>query len=97
MYQNSEMPLALMIGLDIFEQAKLLELSPYETADDVLKMFEDALPAAGTTCATEAVLWAARSAIQIEDMPIKTRDRLLQFLTSLAVEIDSMHLKGETR
>lgn len=94
MYQNSEMPLALQIGLDVFEQAQLLELSPYETADDVLKMFEESLPAAGATCATEAVLWAVRSAIQVEDMPIKTRDRLLQFLTGLAVEIDSMHLEG---
>jgi len=94
---TQSLPLALQIGEDIFQKSELLnkrlrEAAPFGGMDDVLQMFRECLPAAGTTCATEAVLWAARSAILLADIQTKERDRLLRFLGGLALEVDSLHI-----
>lgn len=97
------LPLSLQIGEDIFQKSELLnknlrEMAPFGGIDDVLQMFRECLPAAGTSCATEAVLWAVRSAILIADISTKERDQLLRFLGGLAVEVDSLHLpSGEIK
>lgn len=91
------LPLALQIGEDIFLKSEILnqrlrESAPFGGMDDVLQMFKECLPAAGTSCATEAVLWAIRSAVLIAEIPIKERDSLLCFLGGLALEVDGLHL-----
>ncbi len=91
-------PIALQIGEDVFQKSELLNkrlrnMAPFGGIDDVLQMFRECLPAAGTTCATEAVLWAVRSAILIADIQIKERDHLLRFVAALAVEVDSLHIQ----
>ncbi|MCL4470136.1 MAG: hypothetical protein M1547_03140 [Gammaproteobacteria bacterium] len=98
---NSEqqpLPLALQIGASTFhpghDQAKLdallAELSPYQTPNDILKMFRACLPD-GRSCAPEAVLWVCRCAVVGADIPAAAREELLDFINQLANEIDGLH------
>lgn len=93
--ENTTLALALLIGRDALDRS-LNDMSPYQNIEEVLEMFRECLPAAGTECATEAVLWAMRSAVQVANMPQQECERLLVFINDMAIEVDSLHLPEVT-